>query len=914
VLGPVGAWRDGDELDAGPPKRRAILALLAMRLDSVVTASQLVDFVWDDDPPPHARRIVTVHMSRLRSVLTVDKVSVETVSAGYILKAPPVSIDAHRFRMAVTHAETLSDAATRSAVLHDALALWRGTALSGITATAASTPIAAGLDRLRLVALERRIRADLELDRHSELHPELAELVAAHPTHEAFSTALMIAAWRCGQRAEALDEYERLRYRLADDLGIEPGPEAQSVFGEILRADPAVMPRPAAADRGPCHLPAAVGVFEGRTAQLAALDDALTGVAGTPIAVISGMGGVGKTAIAVTWAYSAAVRYPDGQFYVDLRGYDGRRPLTPIEALTRLLAAAGVAPTDVPTDLDAAAGCYRATLADKRVIVVLDNARSAAQVRELLPSGRGNVVVVTSRDSLTGLVVQNDARTIPIGVLDPGESAALFTRLFTRGRREADPATIELLGDVCGHLPLAIRILAANLVTDRSVTPEAAAEALRHGARLTALEVADDPASALGLVFAHSYGPLDPSEQRVFRLLGAAPCVDYTVESAAAIAGIGHADAAHILDRLVAANVVTEIGADRFGFHDLIRELATECNQRDEPADERRTADDRLIAWYIGLGVAAHAVVNPHLPPVRPDVAFVDAAYPFGTDSVRAIIFVDAETANLLAVARYAGACGRDADAWHIPAALFNTLDHGRSLPAALDLATEAVEIALRLGDGVAERRARINLGVFYNNARRPTEALQQLERGVVLAREQSERRSEGIAYSNMAVAYKALNDVDGYLTANLTAAELLPGNSPIMNNLGNAYCNRGDYDLARSCLDHGLAYARANGDRANEALSLGNLGYLELTRGHPGSALDFLQAGYALAADIGFARLQVNVDVDLAETHARLGRPEQRRFHLERALKLAESSGNTGRERDIRRLLAGKDILVSAL
>jgi hypothetical protein len=300
-----------------------------------------------------------------------------------VLDAPADRVDAFRFRAAVAAAGKPSAAPERSAALRNALELWRGDALSGIGDSDPRRSMAAGLERLRLTALEQRVAADLDAGRHEELGAELAELVARYPTHEPFATAAMLAAWRSGRRGDALAEYDGLRARLADELGIDPGPDAQALFARILRDD--AIPPDAGPHSGRSQLPARVRIFEGRADRLAELDRLATDEARVPVVVISGMGGVGKTALAVQWAGSAAARFPDGQFYVDLRGFDGRQPLSALEALTRLLIAAGVPPERVPSEPDAAASTYRALLADRRAIVVLDNARSSAQVRELLP-------------------------------------------------------------------------------------------------------------------------------------------------------------------------------------------------------------------------------------------------------------------------------------------------------------------------------------------------------------------------------------------------------------------------------------------------------------------------------------------------------------------------------------------------
>jgi DNA-binding SARP family transcriptional activator/tetratricopeptide (TPR) repeat protein len=906
LLGPVGLWVDERELEVGPPKRRAVLAVLALRLGMTTSADQIIDFVWGDVPPPQARRVVIVHISRLRGILADGGIIVRAVPSGYVLDAPFGCVDVHRFRAAVDSAKTLRSSIERSASLREALRLWRGDALSGIGDSDARRPVVEGLERLRLIALERRIDADLDAGHHAELAPELAELVTRYPTHEPFSIALMLAAHRGGNRADALNEYERLRRSLRLELGIAPGPATESVFTNILRADqeaphPVVM----SAGRIPSQLPMSIRIFEGRADRLSELDS-LTSGDRVPIVVISGMGGVGKTALAVRWASSAAERFPDGQMYVDLRGFDSRRPLTSLEALTRLLVAAGVSPQQVPTELDTAGMTYRSLLADRHAIVVLDNARSAAQVRELLPGGRHNVVLVTSRDSLTGLIARDDAVAMPIGILRPVESMALLARLFAQTGLSAEPETLGRLADLCGHLPLAIRILAANLTTNSERTPQQMVSILSAGARLSVLEVHDDPASALGLVFEHSYRLLAAEDRRLFRLLGAAPCVDYTIDAAAALIDETREQAAGMLGRLVAANLIGEVSPGRFGFHDLVRELAESYSAAEDRDTDRASASDRLTCWYVGLGVITHRAITPQVELTEPTMRFAENRYPFD-GSAAAMAYVTAEATNLLAVSRNASERGQDDAAWQILSSLFHTLERGGAVSAAIELDSEALAIAIRRNDLVGERRARTNLAAAYNNARRPGDAIAHLERSIELARKQGARDSEASAYCNLGVSYKAMGHQDKALAAFLTADELRPDrpNCAVLNNIGNMYCRRGSFDLAGTYLNRALALARATGSRADESLCLNNIASLEFAQGNDEAALKDLHAAWELANDIGAARIQLTTDMDLARINDRLGRPDISRMHLHRALELARHTGNTQREQEILSALA---------
>ncbi|NRQ38559.1 hypothetical protein HII36_43060 [Nonomuraea sp. NN258] len=589
LLGAVRAWRGRQEILLGQPRQRAALALLALEAGRTVSVDRLIEGLWGERPPAGARSLVQGYVSRLRPALTRAGVTITYNPQGYLLALPTEQVDVHEFRRAVTYARTLRTAEAQAGGLRYALALWRGEPLTGISGGELLDRLRDTLGEERLSVTEECLTAETRAGRDAVLIPELNALVAEHPFRERLVGLLMLALCRAGRRVDALERYERTRRRLIEELGLDPGPELRQLRQRILRGlvRPVGSPGPApsvsagfdgdfevAVASAPAQLPPGPGQFTGRTAELALLDRVATGGATVAVAVVTGVGGVGKTALAVHWAHRIRSRFPDGQLYVNLHGHSAQRPLRPIEALGRFLRGLGV-PTDrVPDSVEEASAAYRSLLADRHVLVVLDNAGSEEQVRPLLPGGRRCATVITSRDRLSGLVARDGAALVRLGLLDPDEAVTLLGEILggehLTGQREA---ARELAG-ICGHLPLALRIAAAGMLGRPG---DLAGQMRRHiGSRLSSLTVNGDPHAAVREAFDLSYDRLDPPAQRLFRLLGLLPGAAFTAESAAALVGTGAAEADAVLGRLAAAHLIEECEPGRYTFHDLMREYARE--------------------------------------------------------------------------------------------------------------------------------------------------------------------------------------------------------------------------------------------------------------------------------------------------------------------------------------------------
>ncbi len=890
VLGPVKVLVDGSELPLGRRRERLLLGLLLLENGRTVPIEQLEDAVWDGNPPRSARSGLGVAVSRLRSSLkTVADGAITSQRYGYRIDVDAVSIDAYRFRVEVDQALSTPDHRSRINILSRALNRWRGPLLADVVG--AQLQIAGGtrLEQLRLDAQAARFEAVLAVDDVRRVIPDLVDVVAAHPDHEQFVVLLMRAYFETGQFADAIRAYHRLAGRLADALGVDPGPAARDLLEHVLRADnassaiaPDVLAAGPAFGGRPHALPPGVRGFTGRDRELAYLDSVISDAAGTsPVAVISGMGGIGKTALVVRWAHSVADRYPDGQLYVNLRGYDMRDPCSPLHALIALLSALGVPADRIPADEDRAAGMYRSILADKRVLVVLDNAQNVGQVRPLLAAGRHNAVIITSRDSLAGLVARDGAKLLHLPVLTSEESARLLGDLLPA----SDANTPELhaeLAQLCGYLPLALRIVIAQIATRPAGSVPDVVAALRTSNRLPALAIANDPDCTLATIFHHSYATLGTVEQRLFRLLGAGPCHTFTSDSAAAVGDTTCADAEEALKRLSEAHMIIFVGDGRYGFHDLLREYATTRADRDDDAAAVRASGDRLIDWY------------------RTWVTEVASA--LATDGRHAeTAIVDAEIPNLFAIIDHAAAVSRFDAAWAIPSALFRYLDSGRHVAAAIEFAQRALAAAQQLGDRDAERRSLTVLGMFCNNAHRPADALVHLQRAVAIARTQGARQAEARARNNIGVAYKKLGRSEAALDIYLDVLNMwaIVGDQDAtmcatLNNVGNLYAILGRFEAAHTYLERAVSLA-VTLDNRSRAMSLANLGWLYIRQGRFGGALPHLLAAHGLTD--GIARFDIDCKVSIGRAYTGLGEHTKALGFLAAAHRISRDAGDAHRE-----------------
>ncbi|WP_143050099.1 AfsR/SARP family transcriptional regulator [Asanoa ishikariensis] len=594
-----------DTVALGGARSQCILAALLLDANRVVSMRRLVAAAWGEGPPQGARTQVQNRLSALRRVFREANLGADVIvrrGSGYLIEIREGQLDLHRFDNELVRADALAasgQVAEAAVAINDGLALWRGPALDGL-ATPHLQAAAERIEERRLAAVEKRIQIELDLGRHGELVPELTGLASAHPYREGLHGRLMLALYRAGRQAEALEAFRRARLLLSEQLGVEPGPDLQRLHEAVLRGDEALIraARPAAltpqVNEGtapvPRELPADITGFAGRAEALTALDgmlpDAANAAVPVVISAISGTAGVGKTALAVHWAHRVAHRFPDGQLYVNLRGYGADAPVPPIEALGALLRALGVRPDRVPADAGEAAAMYRSLLAGRSVLVLLDNARSAEQVRPLLPGGPGCLVLITSRDRIGGLVAREGARRLTLDVLSAGEARDLLRHVLGDGRARAEPDALADLAHVCAYLPLALRIAAANLTNRPHQSIATHVKELVWADGLGALAIDGDEETSVQIALDHSYRAVPTDAQGLFRMLGHVHGPDFTPEAAAALMGTTPAQTEKLLDRLAAAHLIEERSPHQFSFHDLLRQYA---RKRSSTEAERAT-------------------------------------------------------------------------------------------------------------------------------------------------------------------------------------------------------------------------------------------------------------------------------------------------------------------------------------
>jgi DNA-binding SARP family transcriptional activator len=659
LLGPLAVGSDAGNVGLGGTRAQCLLAALLLSAGKVTSVEQLIEAAWDETPPAGARVLVQNRISALRRTFRTAGLGDElitTVGSGYLFQAEEGLLDLDLFEQGLSRAEALLHLGTRtgaaesSTELAAALALWQGPALQGLT----TPPLAAAanlLEERRIRALKQRIALDLALGRPTELVGELTGLVGGHPYQEDLRGLLMLALDRSGRQTDALRVYRDTRAAFTEQLGIEPSPALSRLHQAILRDErvgPFDLPgllgpedwgrAPTPEAPAPNGLPVPADPFTGRDEQLRQLDALLTDETAASITTVDGMAGVGKTALALHWAHRSADRFPDGQLHVDLRGCD-RTPLAPADALGQLLGALGQ--PEIPADLNRAAALYRSLLAGRRMLVVLDNARSAEQVRPLLPGSPGSVVLITSRHRLSGLTAREGARRITLDLLEPDEAQRLLALVLGADRLRAEPSASTTLAALCGYLPLALQAAATHLKGRRYACIADLVDELQDGQRLIELPGPDDP-EPLRATLDPSYQGLSAGARRLFRLLGLLPGIDITPAGAAALGRLDPDDAETALEQLAAANLVEEHAPNRFRLHKLVRQYAIERTERSDDDTERACAVLRLLAWYLRHARAAIAVYDEE---GDPDALLDGPAHAEG--------WLEAEWENLAAAVRH---------------------------------------------------------------------------------------------------------------------------------------------------------------------------------------------------------------------------------------------------------------------
>ncbi|MEU9637419.1 BTAD domain-containing putative transcriptional regulator [Streptomyces tendae] len=838
VLGPVRAWRGEETLTTGSPQQRALLAALLLREGRTATAAELIDALWGEEPPSQALAAVRTYASRLRKVL--DPGVLVSESGGYAVRGlTEGALDLARAQDLAAGAEkarSAGDLCHARDLLRRALDLWDGEVLAGVPGPYAHTQ-RVRLDEWRLQLLETRLDMDLEQGCHAEAVSELTALTAAHPLRERLRELLMLALYRSGRQAEALAVYADTRRLLADELGVDPRPGLQELQHRILQADPGLAEPSAPAEETatatvrPAQLPATVADFTGRAAFVRELSDVLSAASGKTtgrvmaVSALAGIGGVGKTTLAVHVAHQARAAFPDGQLYVDLQGA-GARPAEPETVLGSFLRALGTADSAIPDSLEERAALYRSVLDGRRVLVLLDNARDAAQVRPLLPGTDGCAALVTARVRMVDLA---GAHLVDLDVMSPEEALALFTKIVGEERVASErEAALDVVG-ACGFLPLAIRIAASRLAARRTWTVSVlAAKLADERRRLDELQAGDQAVEA---TFELGYGQLEPAQARAFRLLGLADGPDISLAAAAAVLDLPAHDTEDVLESLVDTSLLESAAPGRYRFHDLVRLYARACAERDEnPPSEREAALSRLLDFYLATATGVYAIERPGdrlvdglEPTVYPGLTF--------TEGSAALDWLYTEAAPLLACVRQAAESSRLRRAVDLLWAAKDLTESGANSHQYETTARGMCEATRTAGDTLAEGRARTVL----------TDVL--LVSGRIPQAEQESR-----------LAMRLAESVDDAVAVSWVA-----------NSLGLICLHQGRHTDSKPFFERAIEGYRALANRPPEATALCNLSRAHLGAGDVAQAVDFARRGLDAHAEFGRT-------VRLANSHYALG------------------------------------------
>lgn len=991
LLGEMTVLDRRGEISLGHARRRSLLAVLLVDVGRVVPTDQIVDRMWGGDAPASARNIISGYAVRLRAALGTtlgegtDAAPLRRQAGGYLISAEPDAVDLHRFHRLTAAARECADPREGAVLLGEALALHRGPAFHGLASPwlehqsgiIGEEVWSAQLDRADLL---------LRLGQHAAMVPGLRDWADERPLDERLAGQLMTALYRAGQQAEAIAAYHQMRDRLADQLGVDPGPQLSELYQQILKTDPALNAPPPAAGAAvtlnpvtpppvthrpqtqpagpppgrsgtelPAELPHDVRDFTGRASDLARLDAALATDSdehpdhGVIICAIEGPAGVGKTALAVHWAHQIAGRFPDGQLYVNLHGYDQRcDPLEHSEALTQLLRSLGADPARIPEDPGEQEKLYRSLLAGKRTLILLDNALSAHHVRPLLPGTATCVVLITSRTTLTGIVASEGAHLLTLGPLSADEAGELLRRILGADRVAAEPGPTRRLAELCGHLPLALRIAAANLAAQPGRPITEAVQELAEGTRLTALKADGDEHVAVTSAFDLSYRALAADAGLLFRRLGLIPGPHVTAHAAAALTSASTEVAARALNLLAAAHLIERHPGGRYRFHDLIHLYAQTRAHLEDTPQQRREAFQRILRCYIETTTAAVGFINPNilgLPPAPGPGAGVPLPF---EDRAGAQAWLRSERPNLLAAVQEASATARH-EAWRLAYALYGFFAVCTYPADWLACAEAGLRAARSAGDPQAQAamhnslaHAHWRLGHYAQAIKHGTQGSQfcrqsgwrpgeaavagvlgnvcwelcefadavgHYRAALAIHRDTGYRYGEGLVLGNLGLVHKELGKLHDAVGHYRTALAIHRdtgyrfGEANVSSNLGNAFRELGLSGQAREHLARSVAVHQEIGCRNGEAASLEFLARVHLDTGRYEQAVERAHRALALADDVGDRRIEADARNTLGVIYQNLGQHHKALDMHRCALRIARTTGN---QRSAAEALAG--------
>jgi DNA-binding SARP family transcriptional activator len=909
LLGPVELSVGDRTVEVGPPQRRIVMAALAVDVGRPVAVDVVIERVWGTHAPDGARSAVHAHVARIRRVCEQaagtarEPLCLVRRSGGYLLEAGPDQVDVHRFRQLVDQARAAGpEDPVRARLLREALDLWRGEPLSGLHGQWAAR-MREAWRRQHQDAAVGWARAELSNGDPASVIGPLTGLLGEYPLAEPLAEALMRALHETGRSAEALDCYAAVRKRLAEELGTDTGPALRHLHQTILRghrSTPARRSEPSVAARStelPTQLPMAVRGFTGRDEEMTRLAAILASAEGESAAVVisavSGMAGVGKTALAVHWARRVESAFPDGQLYVNLRGFDPQGSvMPPTEAVRGFLDALGVRPGRVPPGLEAQVGLYRSLLTGRRMMVVLDNARDEEQVRPLLPAAVGCMALVTSRNRLTGLAATEGAHLLAVDPLTPDAARDVLAERLGTGRIAAEPEAVADVVTWCAGLPLALAVVSARASAEPRRPLGVLAEELREaGGRLDALDGGEE-ASQVRAVFSWSYSALSPAAARLFRLLALHPGPDLGPHAAAALAGVPPERVRGLLAELTGGHLLVEHAPGRYAFHDLLRVYAGELVTAYDDEWERRAALHRMMDHYLHSARAADVLVTPQPNPVASPAPGPWANAVDFEDYGQALAWFVAEHPVLLEIVRQPQP-GFDGHVWRLVTVLTTFLDRHGYWQVLLAAARRALAAAERAGELAGRAGAHRGLGLALDRLKCPEPAREHYLRALELFAATGSDAGQARTHQHLSrmsaeqgspelVLDHAYRSLEHYRAAGDPA-----GQAAALNHIGWRQANLGDHLRALAHCEQALELARAAGDVAGQAHISDSLGYIHHQLGRHQEAVDRYRQASRLFHATGDRHSETACLLCLGDSHHSAGQSDAAHEVWARALTL---------------------------